>query len=190
MNGKTISCKDKYYAEDLTNEDTPVPSAVRAILSSTDTWVTPWERPEMSSYDDDADRQKLWLVIQDSEDIALHLEGKKLHDILECTLDPLETDEFGAGACLYHGHVCVIAYKKGNEMAFDILHPADDAHLCQKGCPSGFSVPWDFNTLETSKRVRQLASRANRLYREMGIGTELEGSMEDLERQFAEDDGD
>ena len=40
---------------------------------------------------EEEDRQKLWQEIQDSEEIAEHLEGKSLHNILECTLDPLET---------------------------------------------------------------------------------------------------
>lgn len=121
-----------------------------------------------------ADKDQLAKDVADSERIAQHVESKNLHKLLECTLDPLESDEFGGGACLYHAGVCVIAYERyPGQLAFDVLHPADDRHLCQEGVPAGFAVPWDFDAKLTAKLVRQLATKATELYLKLGI-SELE----------------
>jgi hypothetical protein len=134
-------------------------------------------------------RAELALEILESENIANHIESKSLHNILECTLDPMETEEFGAGACLYHGHVCIIAHKEyEGTLSFDVLHPADDKALCPEGLPIGFIVVWDFDALETSRLVRRLAAAANKIYRDLGIGQdEPDCDIEELARRISED---
>ena len=108
-----------------------------------------------------------------SEALAAYIEAKGLHKILECTIDPMTSEEFGSGVCMYHAYVSVIAHDAaGGGIAFDILHPADDRDACPSGFPKGFEVEWDFDVLETSKRVRRLTSVANAVYAALGIGIE------------------
>lgn len=104
-----------------------------------------------------------------SEAISTHLENKGLPALLECTLDPMTTEDFGSGACLYHNSVCVIAYDYEDSLAFGVLHPADEREICPEGEPRPFSVPWDFDPQETAKMIRRLAADANRIYKKLGI---------------------
>lgn len=111
---------------------------------------------------------------REGEVLAEHLTGKGLHDLLEATLDPMTTEEFGSGACLYHAFVSIIAHEnlKG-DIEFQVLHPADDRDICPVGKPDGFSVPWEFNSFDTAKKVRRLAAAANSIYRSLGLLNEL-----------------
>lgn len=107
---------------------------------------------------------------QRAEEIMLHVETKGLQNILDCTLDVMVTDEFGAGACLYHNFVCIIAYDADNgRVGFGVLHPADDKDKCPVFDPPGFLVGWDFDAKETAKGIRRLALAANVLYKKLGI---------------------
>lgn len=132
----------------------------------------------MSNVFDDEDELDAELELDDgenqereriSEEIVSHLESKRLHDLLECTLDSFSTDEFGSGACLYHAFVSVICHKTEFGLAFDVLHPADERHRCPEGVPFGFTVPWDFDRMKVAKAVRKLAGAANDLYESLGI---------------------
>jgi hypothetical protein len=100
----------------------------------------------------------------------MHLEEMGLPQALECVVDTLPSEEFGPGACLYHGFVSIIAYEAGGGLAFGVLHPADDRDKCPRGEPAGVMVPWIFDVRKTANQIRRLARAANRLYDELGIG--------------------
>ena len=123
--------------------------------------------------------------IQTSERIAEHIERKGLHCLLECTLDPMRTDEFGGGACLYVAYVSLIAHEKTGQIMFDVLHPADDRDVCPTGEPIGFSVPWDFEPRKTAQQVRRLAARASALYQAFGIDCEPATTLSDAKREIS-----
>jgi len=136
-------------------------------------------------------RQQAAVAEERAEEVMIHVETKGIHDLLECTLDVMVTEEFGSGACLYHNYVCIIAYDAANgRVGFGVLHPADDKDKCPPYEPNGFSVPWEFDPKETAKRIRRLALEANVLYKKLGIEVvpPLEGDVIVPEMFMRDDD--
>jgi hypothetical protein len=116
----------------------------------------------------------------ESEKIAEHVEKKGLHSLLEATLDPRPTEEFGDGASIYFDGVDVIASRTDDgQLRFAVLHPADDRDRCDPDEPSAIVVPWEFDALGVSKRLRKMAKEATRIYAELGIDPlEFVGGMD------------
>lgn len=105
----------------------------------------------------------------ESERIVEHLRQKKLDSFLECDLDTRPSEEFGPGASLYHACVDIVAHVNDGRIRFDVLHPADEREKFPPNKPAGFSVPWDFDPLSVSQRIRRMAREAIALYEKMGI---------------------
>lgn len=106
-----------------------------------------------------------------------HLERKKLHDLLEATVDSYRTDEGTGGAILYHAFVCIFAHRTSDDQIFfGVLHPADDRDICPADEPAGFTSAWDFNAVEVAKHCRRLARAANAMYVKLGIGSVLDAT--------------
>lgn len=139
----------------------------------------PWQRPVKTEDE----------ISQSAERLVAQIENKGLHNLLECTLDESECDEFGGVASLYHAFVDVIAHEtRFGQIAFTVRHPADDRDKCPEGKPEGFMVPWDFDVVETARMVRKLAVAARNIYKKLGIDpAEYYGAM-DLNSQTADEE--
>jgi hypothetical protein len=148
--------------------------------------------------DDGSKVSKSWRRIAKTEDemsqsaerLVAQIEKKGLHNLLECTLDESECDDFGGVASLYHAFVDVIAHEtRFGQIAFTVRHPADDRDKCPSGKPEGFMVPWDFDVKDTARMVRKLAIAARGIYKNLNIDpAEYYGAM-DLDSQTADDGG-
>lgn len=102
--------------------------------------------------------------------LAAHLRDKGLPALLATEADSLPTKEFGAGACMNCQGVCILAHEGLKVIRFDVLHPADDRHRCPVSSPAGFEVERDFDPRVVAEKIVELASRANALYAELGVG--------------------